>query len=66
MKAKVIDSICIGCGACCAISDEFEFNDEGIAYVKDEIIKEENEEIVKEAKDNCPVGAITISEEDNN
>lgn len=63
MKAKVLDNLCIGCGACAAlVPDEFDFNDEGFAYAVNEEVKEENKELVKDAKDNCPTGAITVEE----
>ena len=63
MKARVIDSMCIGCGACTVVKDEFDFNDEGVAYAINETVKKENEEKVLEAKENCPMGAIAIEEE---
>lgn len=64
MKAKVMDNLCIGCGACAALVDEeFNINDDGIAYAINETVKEENEELVNDAKDNCPTGAITVTEE---
>lgn len=32
MKAKVIDNLCIGCGACAAlVPDEFDIKDDGVA-----------------------------------
>lgn len=64
MKAKVIDSLCIGCGACTMIApEEFDFNDEGISCALNECVKEENIASVKEAKDSCPTNAIEINEE---
>lgn len=63
MKAKVIDNLCIGCGACAAlVPEEFDINDNGVAYATNEEVKEENKELVKDAKENCPTGAINISE----
>lgn len=63
MKAKVIDNLCIGCGACAAlVPDEFDINDDGVAYAINDEIKEENKELAKDAKDNCPTGAINIEE----
>ncbi len=63
MKARVIENICIGCGACQAIApEEFEINDEGISYALNEEIKNENLEDAKEAKENCPTNAIIIEE----
>ena len=63
MKIHVIENMCIGCGACQALApEEFEINDEGIATNKNETVKEENIELIKEAKENCPTGAISIEE----
>ena len=63
MKAKVLDNLCIGCGACAALCpEEFEISDNGTATNINEKVKEENQEVVKEAKDNCPTGAIEIEE----
>ena len=63
MKAKVLDNLCIGCGACAAlVPDEFEITDEGIATAINDEVKEENKEMVNEAKENCPTGAIQVEE----
>ena len=63
MKAKVLDNLCIGCGACAAIvPEEFDISDNGTAEALNETVKEENKEIVKEAKENCPTGAIQIED----
>ena len=59
MKLKVNEDVCIGCGACQAICpDCFELNDEGIATVTVDEIKEEFVEDANDAKVGCPVGAI--------
>ena len=64
MKAKVVENLCIGCGACMAlVPDCFELSDEGVAYAKDSVVKEDLKEDVKTAADNCPTGAIAIEEE---
>lgn len=64
MKAKVIDNLCIGCGACAAlVPEEFDINDNGVAYAVNEEVKEENKELAKDAKENCPTGAINITED---
>ena len=40
MKAKVIENMCIGCGACAAlVPEEFDINDEGIAYNLNSTVK---------------------------
>lgn len=65
MKANVLDNMCIGCGACVAlVPDEFDFSDEGYAIAKNEKVNDENKELVMEAKDNCPTGAINVNEEE--
>lgn len=64
MKAKVLDNLCIGCGACAAlVPEEFEINDDGVAEAINESINEENKELALDAKDNCPTNAISIDEE---
>lgn len=63
MKTRVIENICIGCGACQAlVPNEYEINDDGIAVALNDEVKEENKEAVMDAKDNCPVGAIIVEE----
>lgn len=69
MKAFVDKDLCIGCGACCAITDGevFEFSDEGYAKAKDDVVLSgELLDKAKEACDNCPTSAIRIEEEDKN
>lgn len=64
MKVKVVENLCIGCGACQSlVPDVFEIGDQGVAEAKNTIItdKEKEEEILV-AKDNCPTGAIDIEE----
>lgn len=62
MEVEIMKDSCIGCGACEAICpDVFEIGEEGIAEVTKEI-KEEDKELVKEAKDMCPTEAIQIKE----
>ncbi len=66
MKVKVNKEICIGCGACTQIAENvFEFGEDGLAEVKKEIkkIKEEDQEAIIDAKESCPVEAISIEEE---
>lgn len=60
---KVSDSACIGCGACQAlVSEVFDINDEGYAFVKEDADIKKYEEEINEAIDNCPTGAISIEE----
>ena len=59
-KVKLNEDTCIGCGACCGIAPEtVTFGDEHA-----EVIKEEVTPAAEEAANCCPVGAITIEEED--
>lgn len=63
MKTRVIENICIGCGACQAlVPEEYEINDDGIAVALNDEVKIENKEAVMDAKDNCPVGAIIVED----
>lgn len=63
MKAKVIDNLCIGCGACAAlVPDEFDINENGVAYAINDEVNKKNEELVNDAKDNCPTSAISVTE----
>lgn len=62
MKCNVNSDKCIGCGNCVALTDSkiFDFNDDGLAKCIVSEITNENEEIVKEAKEECPTEAIEI------
>lgn len=63
MKVKVNKDACIGCGACAAICDTvFELDDEGLSVVKEEEVKESDEQAVRDAADSCPTGAIEIED----
>ena len=56
---KVDESKCIGCGLCAEICDEvFYLEDSGKAKAR-EIDKKDAPECVKQATEQCPVGAIT-------
>ncbi len=66
MTKFVVDkNKCMGCGYCFSnLPDVFYQDDDGLAAAKEEI----SEDLVEEAndtKDSCPVGAISV-EEDNN
>lgn len=67
MKLKVLNDVCIGCGACQAICpDCFEINDDGIAEA---IVKEIPEELTEDATDaleGCPVSAIVEDKKKEN
>ena len=59
MKVKVDKEKCLGCGVCVAIAPKsFKLNDEG----KSEPIEPpgDDKEIVENAVESCPVGAISI------
>lgn len=57
---KVNKDLCIGCGSCVAIApDNFDFNDEGLAYVKNDEVNDD----VKDAAEACPTEAIVINED---
>lgn len=63
MKLEVDKNICIGCGACQAICpDVFEIEEDGLAAVKGNI-DDTNKEDAIDAKEGCPVAAISEIEE---
>ena len=64
MKVKVQSDRCIGCGNCVALTESqvFDFNDEGLAHALVDTVPEDLEEVVKEAKEQCPTEAITEEE----
>ncbi len=63
MKFKVDQDKCLRCGMCTGIApDLFEFDDEGNIKVNNEKINEENVNDAKEAKNSCPVSAISEEE----
>lgn len=60
MKVKVNKEKCIGCGMCVGINSEvfdFDVND-GLAKADNEKITDENKDLVEDAVNSCPVGAI--------
>ena len=59
MTPKVDQEKCIGCGACVAVAgNTFKLNAEG----KSEVINPTGDapEIIQQAQEGCPVGAITL------
>jgi ferredoxin len=64
MKVKVQSDRCIGCGNCVALTESqvFDFNDEGLAHSLVDTVPEDLEDVVKEAKEQCPTEAITVEE----
>jgi len=68
MKVVVNKDVCIGCGACQTIADGvFEIGDDGLAQVTEEFknkeIPNDKEEVVQDAMDSCPTGAIEEQKE---
>lgn len=62
MKAKVNKDLCIGCGACTTIApDVFEIDDDGLAKVIKEELKEEKDDVI-DASESCPTEAIEVNE----
>lgn len=62
MKVEVNHEACIGCGMCKYIDEEtFDYDENGYIIAKKDNITEST----KEAANNCPVNAITISETNN-
>lgn len=67
MNLKVNKDLCIGCGACQAICPEvFEIEDDGLATVIVDKIKEEVKDDALDAKEGCPTSAIEDEEKENN
>lgn len=55
-----VNSNCIGCGLCSSICPQvFTLTDEGVAAARDEIFPEQ-EGLVQEAAESCPVSAIEV------
>ncbi|MCH5264975.1 MAG: ferredoxin [Lachnospiraceae bacterium] len=62
MKAFVDQDTCIACGLCVsACNTVYEFNDDGKAEAQVDEVPPELEEEAKNAADNCPVDAISVS-----
>lgn len=62
MKVYVDTDLCVGCGLCAdTCPDIFELVDDK-AVTKVEEVPKSYEDLVKEARDNCPVDAISIEE----
>lgn len=63
MRAIVDQDTCIGCALCVSLCDSvFSMNDEGVSEVIATEVNTELVDDVTEARDCCPVDAISIEE----
>lgn len=63
-KIVVDQDLCIGCGSCESMApDHFELKDDGKSHVKKQYT-EDDEKLIKETIDSCPVDAISFSEDE--
>jgi ferredoxin len=63
MRVRIDYDLCTGDGICEEICPEvFEVREDGLAYVKDEVVDADLEEAVREAAEQCPSEAIFIEE----
>ncbi|MGB7568883.1 MAG: ferredoxin [Chitinivibrionales bacterium] len=61
MKASVNEDICIGCELCVQTCPEvFKMNDDGKAQTKIETVPFSQEQLCKQAAEECPVEAISV------
>ena len=62
MRVRINDAVCVGHSMCVlACPEVFRVNDEnGHAYLEDELVPEGLEEMVDQARRGCPEGAISI------
>lgn len=62
MRAKVDEGVCCGCGPCEEICPAVFHIEDDIAKVLKDPVPPDQEELVRQAMDRCPTGAITIEE----
>jgi ferredoxin len=63
MTATVDGSLCEGCGICEETCPEvFELGDDGLAKLKVETVPDDAQDACRDAAEQCPTEAITISE----
>lgn len=59
MNLKIDKDKCIGCGQCVSIcEDVYNFDEDNLATVVENPVKEEHKENAMSALENCPTGAI--------
>ena len=59
MNLKIDKDKCIGCGQCVSIcEDVYNFDEDNLATVVENPVKEEHKEDAMSALENCPTGAI--------
>ena len=64
MKVRVDPAICAGFSVCLGLAPEvFALHDDGYAIVRVGDVPKELEDTVRRAVDQCPSGAISISED---
>ena len=62
MKVRINKEKCLGCGTCTILaSKSFKLADDGKAEVLEPY--GDDEQIIREAADSCPMGAIEVVEE---
>lgn len=64
MKVHVDPNICAGFGVCLGLCPEvFELHDDGYAVVLVGVVPEEHEDAVRQAVNQCPSNAISLSDD---
>ena len=62
VRAHVDDQVCVGTGMCEATAPElFEVGDDGISHVLRDDVPPELVDKAREAAENCPTRALTVS-----
>lgn len=64
MKVRVDSSVCAGFGVCLGLCPEvFELHDDGYAIVRVAEVPRELEDVIRDAVDQCPSGAISLKDD---